>query len=271
MNNSCNNIIKVNPKSKFLVELKFFLNGEEINALTHTFKFIYQDTFGRNPYEVSHNYNNGEFVNCFVKDGKLYAKFEDFNFSEGVLKRIEYVEKEVTPDAGQGFTNNESLDIITCETNILITRSVNCCMSEIVGCEEIIVPAINPITGAYINENNHLIIDTPLGSFDAGLVKETEIKTVVFADTDLIIDATYFNKAIFTGNNPVTVTLPNSDDFTVNFEFEITKYGAGAVTVLIENGTFNRNKTQVMMYQTDTAISIKKVSTNDWSIVGIYE
>lgn len=139
----CNNdIILVHPQSKFALELTFTdAEGNVIDPASHTFRYIYANESGRNGYEVSRNAETDTFVNCYLKDGKLYARFENYTFSEGQIYRTAYITQYIVPDAGQGFTDNTELIIDKCPSVIVITKQVNC-TDCVVGYENFVYPCV---------------------------------------------------------------------------------------------------------------------------------
>jgi len=100
-------MIQISKGDNFPVPLKFYRVVGNIktyyDSTTLEFKSIYIDVQG-NEYEVSHL--GDTYVNCYVKDGQLYAKFENHKLQRGVLNKKFYLYYNVDfVDAGENFTD----------------------------------------------------------------------------------------------------------------------------------------------------------------------
>lgn len=97
----------INPETKV---------ATEIDALTFEFKLVYIDVVGTQ-YEVSHI--GDIYKNCYVKDGELFARFENHKFSKGKLRKELYVDYVVTDvTAGENFANGYWTNVYPLPTEI---------------------------------------------------------------------------------------------------------------------------------------------------------
>lgn len=105
--------------SSFFIPLGFYNANLDYLVDVDVFKYIYRDNVGHE-YEISRTlikdeYGNPVLVykNCFKKEGQLYAKFENYTFSDGRLQRDLYLSQEVEVDEGDAFSGNEMIFIRT--------------------------------------------------------------------------------------------------------------------------------------------------------------
>jgi hypothetical protein len=117
-------LVKVKLGSSFCIPLGFY--NKQTNTLedVEEFKYIYKDIVGHE-YEVSRKYiknNNGEqelqYQNCFIKDDKLFAKFENYPLIKGRLTRDFYLNIPFQEETGDGFID-DTMKFIRTEQSII--------------------------------------------------------------------------------------------------------------------------------------------------------
>lgn len=104
--------------TNFVIELSFETNGVVIPPDTVPFYYVYKDNNG-NEYVVSNK--SGEFQNCFIKDGKMYARFENHGLQKGQIMKEIWLEYTINSvDKGDNFRNGKWRKEITVESRIII-------------------------------------------------------------------------------------------------------------------------------------------------------